>query len=169
MSLTLLSPLGCGGDGSNDPKFAVDAREIEGLYAIDMHTVGDGCDGGDPQSDLSYFRLTGREFVGEQTLEYESCPDLGSCQSNFLDVFSVIQGAWAQEISSSSFDGTACNLRYTWGTLEIEDQVVTIELNHYAESDASLSESACTPEIAMERGTTMACDGYELLVGTEEE
>ncbi len=157
----------CGG-GEDGPGELVDARDIEGTYTVDMHTVGSGCDGGEASTEYEYFKLIGTEFLGMQALQFEECPTLGECHSNFLETFSVIRQRWAQQIAVASYSDTTCNLGYTAGTLDIDldTKTVTIELRRYSDEDASLTEDGCTAEVAEERGETMACNGYELLVGT---
>jgi len=152
---------GCGG-----------SPDLTGTYEVTYHTINDqSCTvEGPAATEPPYFRFAEEEFLGQSFFQLSWCTsaDEASCTGfagSFLFAEEIDDG-WRAQYSSSSGGFDSCLLGYGEGTAVVTDDGVRIELRSYSEDVPGLTGDACSTDEAGERGDSMPCESFEVLLGT---
>jgi hypothetical protein len=160
--MTIATLSGCGSD-----------VDLTGVYQVTRHTQNDSdcaVEGAAVDEPL-YFSLAEEDLFGQEYFAYSECTSAepSSCSGGGLFglIFSIaVDDGWRGEVSMSSGTGDPCMLSYgEHSAVFQDDDSMRIEMRMWGE-EVTVSEADCDTDEAQDRGKDMACENYEVIVGT---
>ena len=147
--------------------------DFAGTYQVVEHTINDTdcAEQGSAVNDYSHFRLRRDQFLGQELLSFGACEsaDPKTCNDfGVLGGFFEVGGQWITKSSESSGGGSLpCALGHSRSTIiETGPGQIRIEIRHYSDIDQNVSAAQCTPDEASARNVDMACQQFEVLMGS---
>lgn len=159
--VVLAGSAGCG----DDP-------DLSGTYQVTSHTYSaDDCAvEGAAVADPAFIRFEKDEFFGVELFSLSGCASAADSECSEPTMLAMpfsdpVDNGYRGEVSYSSSSPPDCSLGYLLGTARLEGDGVRVEMRRFAETLA-LPEAACDTDEAKDRGDSMPCDGYEVIVAT---
>lgn len=150
-----------------------DNVDLTGVYRVDRAVGSAPCGTDEPIEFAAVVKFEEMELFGQEYFAYSGCTDESATECTsigglFEGFFEPIDDGWLGRSSfSSGGGGSECLLGITRQTAILKGSALTIEATDREESVPGLTEEACSPDTAEQRGDAMPCVRHELVEATK--